>query len=73
MPKVSVVTDSAACLPPALAAQYEIEVVPLTLVFQDRTYADGSEDSSGRFYEHLRSSPRLPTTASPSPAQPPAP
>ena len=67
MPKVTVVTDSAACLPPALAAQYDIEVVPLTLVFQDHIYADGSEDSSGRFYQHLRDSPRLPTTASPSP------
>ena len=71
MPKVTIVTDSAACLPPALAAKYQIEVVPLTLVFEDRTYPDGSEDGSedgsSTFYQHLRSSPRLPTTASPSP------
>ena len=67
MPKVTVITDSAACLPQALAEKYDIEVVPLTLVFQDRTYPDGSENSSGSFYQHLRDSPRLPTTASPSP------
>ncbi len=67
MSKVTIVTDSAACLPPDLASQYDIEVVPLTLVFEDRVYPDGIGDSGATFYQHLRESPRLPTTASPSP------
>lgn len=67
MQKVAVVTDSSACLPPALAASNGIEVVPFTLTFVDTEYRDGTGDSD-EFYRLLRGAKRPPTTAAPSPA-----
>jgi len=66
MAKVAVVTDSAASLPASLRAQYDIEVVPLNLVFEDRSYPDGLE-SNGNFYQALKTARRPPTTTSASP------
>lgn len=66
MTKVTVVTDSAASLPAALRAEYDIEVVPLNLVFEDRSYPDGLE-SNGNFYRALKASRRPPTTTGASP------
>jgi len=65
MAKVAVVTDSAASLPAALREQYDIEVVPLNLVFEDRSYPDGAEN--GHFYRALKASRQPPTTTSASP------
>jgi DegV family protein with EDD domain len=64
--KVAIVTDSAASLPEALAGEYSIHVVPLSLVLDGRTYADSLDDGH-EFYRHLRSASRPPTTTSPSP------
>jgi DegV family protein with EDD domain len=63
---VALVTDSAASLPASLRAQYDIEVVPLNLVFEDRSYPDGLE-SNGHFYQALKAARRPPTTTSASP------
>lgn len=65
---VAIVTDSTACIPPRLAEQLDIEIVPLHLIFGGRTFVDSlTEDTSG-FYELLRTSNDRPTTAAPSPA-----
>jgi DegV family protein with EDD domain len=66
MTRVAFITDSAACLPPHLAEEHSIDVVPLTLVLEGKAYRDQTDDSH-RFYQHLRSARRLPTTASPPP------
>jgi len=66
MERVAIVTDSIACLPRELAQKYSIEVVPITFVFGEKVYRDG-ELGSAEFYELLRTSPRLPTTAHSSP------
>ena len=66
MAKVALVTDSAASLPASFRAQYDIEVVPLNLVFEDRSYPDGLE-SNGHFYQALKAARRPPTTTSASP------
>ena len=66
MAKVALVTDSAASLPASLRAQYDIEVVPLNLVFDDHSYPDGLE-SNGQFYQALKTARRPPTTTSASP------
>jgi DegV family protein with EDD domain len=39
--KVVVITDSLACLPKELIAQYGIRVAPISLYFGDKTYKDG--------------------------------
>ncbi len=66
MLKVAVVTDSAASLPVSLREQYGIEVVPLTLVLDGRSYPD-SVDGNAQFYQALKNSHRPPTTTSASP------
>jgi len=63
MPEVAVVTDTTACIPPGQVARYDIEVVPIELIFEDRIYRDGIDISPPEFYERLRRATRLPTTA----------
>ncbi len=67
MPRVAVVTDTTACIPPGLAAELGIQVLPLYLAFGDATYQDGISAQAAEFYERLRSAPRLPSTSAPSP------
>jgi DegV family protein with EDD domain len=67
MPRIAVVTDSAANLPPDLVARYGIQVVPLNLVWYDRSYRDGVDIGASEFYQALRANPSaLPTSSSPS-------
>lgn len=63
---VAVVTDSAADLPPALAAEHGIEVVPLLVAFGSDTRADGVDLSPPEFWEWARR--EFPSTAAPPPA-----
>jgi DegV family protein with EDD domain len=65
MGKVAIVTDSTADLPAAVVAQHDITVVPLSVVFGDRTFDEGVDIGPEQFLELLRSSPTLPTTAHP--------
>jgi len=64
---VGVITDSTACIPPELAERYSIEIVPLHIIFQGRTFVDSLTQDTSEFYELLRTSRELPTTAAPSP------
>lgn len=66
--KVALVTDSTCDIPPAWREQYEIEVVPLTIVFGEQTYLDGVEMTGEEFYERLQRDPVHPTTSQPAPA-----
>jgi DegV family protein with EDD domain len=63
---VAIVTDSTACIPPELVHRYEIEVVPVHIIFGGRTFVD-SMLPDDEFYALLRSSRERPTTAAPSP------
>ena len=67
MNKVSVVTDTTACIPQEKVAQYDIEIVPVQLIFEDKTYRDGIDINAAEFYARLRESSRPPTTSSSSP------
>lgn len=66
MGRVAVVTDSTACLPKALVASFGITVVPVSLIFEDRVYRDGVDDT-GALYALIETAPRIPTTSAPSP------
>ena len=66
MPRIAIVTSSAANLPPSFAAQYDIEVVPLYLLWGDRTYRDSIDISPDEVYQRMRGGEDLPTTAAPS-------
>ena len=63
---VRVVTDSTCDLPPALAEQYGITVVPLTVIFGEEELLDGIDITAGDFYDRLVASKDLPRTSQPS-------
>ncbi len=65
--KVVVVTDTTACIPTQLVEKYGIEVVPVVLVFGDRSYRDGIDISPSEFYALLKRAKELPTTSTSSP------
>ncbi|MFQ6122857.1 MAG: DegV family protein [Dehalococcoidales bacterium] len=67
MKKVAIVTDTTACIPQKQVEKYGIEVVPMTIIFGDKTYRDGIDISPTEFYTLLRQAKKLPTTSHPSP------
>ncbi|MEK3671920.1 DegV family protein [Paenibacillus sp. FSL R10-2771] len=69
MNRTVIVTDSTSDIPPALADQYGIEVVPLTLMFGEEAFRDNLDMTPEQFYERLPRSPQLPTTSQPSPVE----
>jgi DegV family protein with EDD domain len=66
---VSVVTDSASNLPPGLAEELHIQVVPLWLRLGDAEYRDGVDMAPGDFYQRLGADELVASTAAPSPEQ----
>jgi len=67
MKKVAIVTDTTACIPQEQVKRYDIEVVPVQLIFEDKAYRDGIDISPTEFYTLLRQASRLPTTSASSP------
>ena len=67
MKKVAIVTDTTACIPPEQVVKYDIELVPMTIIFGDQTFRDGTDISPAGFYALLRQADELPTTSHPSP------
>jgi DegV family protein with EDD domain len=68
MRKVAIVTDTTACVPQEQVTEYDIEVVPVQLIFEDKTYRDGIDISPSEFYTRLREAKIMPTTSSSSPS-----
>ena len=69
MDRVAIVTDSSACVPKEVIKQYGIHILPLILIFEDRSYRDGVDITSQEFYELLKKAKKVPTTSSPSPGE----
>ncbi len=67
MKKVAIVTDTTACVPGEQIARYDIEVVPVQLIIEGKSYRDGIDITPTEFYNILRQSKKLPTTSSSSP------
>ena len=63
---VRIVTDSTSDLPPALARELGISVVPLSVIFGDEAFREGLDISQDEFYDKLVRSRVLPTTSAPS-------
>ena len=68
MPNVAIVTDSVSDLPPQVAEEFGITVVPLVVRFGNDLYRDSLDLSPDQFYEKLRTSKVLPATSVPPPA-----
>jgi DegV family protein with EDD domain len=67
MAHVAIVTDSVADLPPQVAEEYGITVVPLVVRFDTDVYRDGIDLTPDQFYEKLKTSKVLPATSVPPP------
>jgi len=63
--RIALVTDSTCDIPAAWIQQYEISVVPLTLIFGDQQYLDGVELTAEQFYDRLPLEKNHPTTSQP--------
>ncbi|MFN2527171.1 MAG: DegV family protein [Candidatus Baltobacteraceae bacterium] len=61
-------TDSTSDIEPARAAEIGVDVVPLFVVFGDRSYRDYLDLSRPEFYERLATEKMLPTTSQPTAA-----
>jgi len=64
---VKIVTDSTADLPPRLAKELGITVVPVYLRFGDSVYRDRVDISEDQFYQRLLCDPIHPNTTQPTP------
>ncbi|MCY3747811.1 MAG: DegV family protein [Chloroflexi bacterium] len=63
---VRIVTDSVADLPPSVAKEANITVVPLYVHIGEATFLDSVELNADQFYSHLARSTNLPRTSQPS-------
>ena len=66
---IKIVTDSTADLPPEVAEQLGITVVPLNVHFGEETFLDGVDILHDEFFQRLRDARQLPTTSQPSPGK----
>lgn len=62
---IKIVTDSACDVPPQLAAQLDITVVPVYINVDSSSYLEGVEITREQFYNRLPTYPVYPTTAAP--------
>jgi DegV family protein with EDD domain len=65
----AVVTDSTADLPDEWRDSYDIEVVPLKVLFGNETFRDGVDMTNTQFFRKLEVATKLPTTSAPSPGE----
>jgi len=63
MPKVAIVTDSTAYLPEDLVFSYNINVVPLVVIWGDECLLDNIDITPNQFYERLSGAKVMPSTS----------
>lgn len=68
MSSIQIVADSTCDLTPELIREHNIRIIPLHVVFGDRTYRDGVDMTTRELYERVEKEGVLPKTAAPSPA-----
>lgn len=63
MSNIKLICDSLSDIPKDLINKYDIEVVPLTVIFDNKEYIDGIDLSKNDFYKMLRNSENMPKTS----------
>ncbi|WP_250675617.1 DegV family protein [Paraclostridium ghonii] len=63
MSNIKLVCDSLSDIPKELIDKYDIHVVPLTVIFDEKEYIDGIDLSKEEFYKMLRNSENMPKTS----------
>jgi len=64
---IKIVTDSTADIPPRLAEELDISVVPVYVRFGNQTFRDRIDITEEQFYQRLKNDPVHPKTMQPSP------
>jgi len=62
---IAIVTDSTSDIEPARAKELGLDVVPLFVLWGEKSYRDYVDLSRAEFYERLKTEPVLPTTSQP--------
>jgi len=65
--KIAIITDSTNNLPTEFISNYQIKVVPLTLIIGSQSFLDGVEMHPEDFYKRLTTERNHPTTSQPAP------
>lgn len=63
MSNIKIVCDSLADLPNDIIQKYDIHVIPLSVLFNDKEYVDGIDISKNEFYKMLRENESMPKTS----------
>jgi DegV family protein with EDD domain len=63
MPSVKIISDSSAYLPQKFVDQYGITILPLSLIWDGKSYRDGIDISATEFYTRQATSTTLSTTS----------
>ncbi|HEY9075098.1 MAG TPA: DegV family protein [Anaerolineaceae bacterium] len=66
--RIALITDSTCDIPADWVKQYEIMIVPLTIVWGEKQYLDGVDLTAEEFYARLVVDPNHPTTSQPAPS-----
>jgi DegV family protein with EDD domain len=68
MSKVAIVTDSTAFIPKNMMNGHNITIVPLQVIWGEKTYLDGIDIQPDQFYERLSSAKIMPSTSQVTPS-----
>jgi DegV family protein with EDD domain len=61
--KIAIVTDSTSFLPAELVKQYNLTIVPLIVIWDEKNFHDGVDIQPTEFYTRLKSSKTMPSTS----------
>jgi DegV family protein with EDD domain len=64
-----IVTDGAADVPTVWEKEYEIDIIPINILFGEKTYQQNADLDSEGFYRLVDESKKIPKTSQPSPHQ----
>jgi DegV family protein with EDD domain len=64
-----IVTDGAADMPPAWEKEYEIPIIPINIIFGEKTYLQAVDLNNEGFYKMVDETHKIPKTSQPSPHQ----
>ena len=60
---IKIICDSISNIPEEIIEKYDVEVLPLTVIFNDVEYIDGIDINNKEFYKMLRESESMPKTS----------